>query len=191
MTYESEYFLVSLDDVKSYIGVTDTAEDDTIGYLMNLVSKLFDTATGRTLVASDLTEYYEGDGTNKLFLRSYPINSTNETIEVYVDADKVFAADTQIDSNSLFVDGEVGYVEFIGSQFDTWEGIKVVYNGGYTTIPYDLRMAALEAFGVLWKRRSEKRFDTSNVSKGDVNYSYIDDWPYTVHQVLERYRRAS
>lgn len=119
MTYESEYFLVSLSDAKDYLGVDDVTDDGRIGYLLNVVRDLFDRATGRTLIASDLTEYYEGDGTDKLFLRSYPVNSTNETIEVYVDADKVFSDGTQISSGSLFIDSAIGYVQFIGSRFDT------------------------------------------------------------------------
>lgn len=189
MTYESEYFLVSLDDAKEFLGVDDATEDNVIGYLMNVVSKLFDTATGRTLIASDLTEYYEGNGTDTLYLRSYPVNSTNETIEVYIDGNRDFDNGTQIASASLFIDSDMGKLVYVGGTFHKRYAVKVVYSAGYTTVPYDLQGAALEALGVLWKRKSEGRFDTSTLSRGDVSYTYLADMPHTVTETLKRYRR--
>lgn len=190
MTYESEYFLVSLADSKTYLNV-DSEDDAIVGYLMNVVSKLFDTMTGRTLVAADLTEYYQGDDTGSLYLRSYPINSTTSTIEVYVDEDRLFESDSKITSSNLWLDTELGRVEWINNRFDREDAIKVVYNAGYAqaSVPYDLRLAALEGLGVLWKRRQEGRFDTSTLSRGDVSYTYLEAMPHTVTEVLKRYKR--
>lgn len=187
MTYESEFFLVSLDDCKSYLEIDDTDDDNIIGYLMNVVSKLFDTYTDRTLVAADITEYHEGYGTDTLFLNSYPVNSTTSTIEVYRDADRVFGTETKIDGGNLFLDADAGKLVYVGSRFD--RPIKVVYNAGYTTVPYDLRGAALEALGVLYKRRQEGRFDTSTYSRDVASYTYLDQFPHTVMNTLKRYRR--
>lgn len=191
MTYESEFFLVSLADSKTYLEVDDTGDDAIIGYLMNVVSKLFDTYTGRTLIATDLTEYYEGQDSESLYLRSYPINSTTSTIEVYVDADRLFTSDTKIDAANLWLDTEMGRLIYVDRKIYRTEPVKVVYNAGYaqSAVPYDLRLAALEALGVLYKRRQEGRFDVSTYSRDVSSYTYLDAMPHTVIDTLKRYRR--
>lgn len=191
MTYESEYFLVSLADCKSYLEVDDTGDDAIIGYLMNIVSKMFDSHTGRTLISTDLTEYYEGSGTESLFLRSYPVNSSTDTIEVYVDANRLFGSDTQVDGSNLWLNTEFGRVVYVGRPFYKGEPVKVVYNAGYAqdSVPYDLRLAALEALGVLYKRRQEGRFDVSTYSRDTSSYTYLEAMPHTVMDTLKRYRR--
>jgi len=191
MTYESEYFLVSLDDSKSYLDIDDTDDDAIIGYLMNVVSKLFDTVTGRTLIAADLTEYYQGDGTDTLYLRSYPVNSTTSEIEVYIDEDRLFDADTKQAAANLWIDSDMGRLVHEGRELHKDEPVKVVYNAGYAqdSVPYDLRLAALEWLGVLYKRKQEGRFDVNTLSRGDVSYTYLDTMPHTVRDVLRRYER--
>lgn len=192
MTYASEYFLVSLDDCKTYLGVDDSADDSLIGYLMQAVSSWFNTQTARTLVAADITEYVDGHGTDSVFVDSYPINSDTSATEVYVDEDKEFDAETQLEADDFAIRGDAGRITLLGDTFPRGEQtIKVVYNGGYTqdSIPYDLRMGALDMLGVLWKRHKEKRFDVSNISRGDVTTTYLDAVPHTVAGVVKAYKR--
>ncbi len=191
MTYESEYFLVSMDDCKTYLSVDDAGDDAIIGRLMNFVSELFNTATDRKLINQDTTEYHTGDGTDTIFLRNYPVTSTNETIEVYVDWYRSFDADSKVDSEDLWVGQDYGELVYINSYFQKGRTVKVVYNAGYeqSEVPYDLQMAALETLGVLYKRRQEARFDTNTLSRGDVSYTYLDEFPHTVRDTLKRYRR--
>jgi hypothetical protein len=67
-------------------------------------------------------------------------------------------------------------------------GVRVVYNGGYSSIPDDLKLAALEMIKVIYKGRS----GADRVSfQGDSSQSYklsIDDFPPQVRRVLNLYR---
>ena len=190
MTYNEDTHIVSLDDAKLYLKLDDQADSSMLGYLLNAVSDMFNTATDRTLIAADLTEYYQGRGTDSIYLRNYPVNSTPATIEVYLDADRTYDAPTQIEAENLWIDSTMGRLVYLGATFPVVYGVKVVYNAGYTraTVPYDLRLAALEALGVLWKRSQEGRFDTETLSRGDVSYTYLSDMPYPVTQAIARYR---
>lgn len=67
-------------------------------------------------------------------------------------------------------------------------GIKVYYNGGYTTIPSDLKLAALEMIKVVYKGRSGSDRVTM---QGETINSYklgIDDFPPQVRRILNLYR---
>jgi hypothetical protein len=67
-------------------------------------------------------------------------------------------------------------------------GIKVYYNGGYTTIPSDLKLAALEMIKVVYKGRSGSDRVTM---QGETTSSYklgIDDFPPQVRRILNLYR---
>lgn len=191
MTYQSEYLLVELLDCKSYLGVDDPDDNEKIGYLMQSVSQMFKAETNRSLLQEELTEYYDGRDTDTIMLRSTPLSSTHETISVYLDNDRDFTESSKLASTSLFVDQEIGAVHYDGGIFDRGRrNVKVIYTAGWTraNMPHDIRVAALEALGVLWKRMSEKRFDTSTVSRGDVSYSYLEAMPHTVVNTLARYR---
>ena len=67
-------------------------------------------------------------------------------------------------------------------------GVQVQYNGGYATVPEDLKLAALEMIKVIYKGRSGS---VRNTLQGDTSESHklsIDDFPPQVRRVLNLYR---
>jgi hypothetical protein len=67
-------------------------------------------------------------------------------------------------------------------------GVQVQYSGGYTSIPDDLKLAALEMIKVIYKGRSGS---VRNTLQGDTSESHklsIDDFPPQVRRVLNLYR---
>ena len=67
-------------------------------------------------------------------------------------------------------------------------GIRVYYNGGFTTIPADLKLAVLEMIKVIYKGKSGTE---SMRFQGESSNSYklsIDDFPPQVRRVLNLYR---
>jgi hypothetical protein len=67
-------------------------------------------------------------------------------------------------------------------------GVRVIYNGGYASIPEDLKLATLEMVKVIYKGRS----GADRVSfQGDSTQNYklsIDDFPPQVRRILNLYR---
>lgn len=67
-------------------------------------------------------------------------------------------------------------------------GIRVYYNGGYSSIPSDLKLAVLEMIKVIYKGKSGTE---SMRFQGESSNSYklsIDDFPPQVRRVLNLYR---
>lgn len=67
-------------------------------------------------------------------------------------------------------------------------GVRVIYNGGYTAVPDDLKLAVLEMVKVIYKGRS----GADRVSfQGESSQNYklsVDDFPPQVRRVLNLYR---
>ena len=70
-------------------------------------------------------------------------------------------------------------------------GVQVVYSGGFSNIPDDLKLATLEMVKVIYKGRSGS---VKNTLQGDSTQSHrlsIDDFPPEVRRVLNLYRLIS
>jgi hypothetical protein len=185
MTYSSAEFLVSLADIRDYLGMETHDDDSVIGFIAASISELFNGETRRKLKAQAVTEYRDGDGTNMLYLQSYPVQS--ETL--YVDSQALFGSETLVPSSEYFLEASTGLIRY-GNVFERGRrNIKIAYTGGYASIPYDLQLAYLEAVHTIYKRRQEKRTDVDTLARGETSYTYLQHLPYTVTDVLKRYRR--
>lgn len=121
---------------------TFTDHDTLIQNLITQKSKECANYCNRKFAARALTEYYDGDGRATLLLREYPINSITS---IHDDPDRAYGAETLIDSADYTMPnaGLDGMVKGDGIIFGAGvENIKVVYNGGYSTLPADLVSAA-------------------------------------------------
>jgi len=192
VTLDSDNALVSLEEAKQFINkdLNDQTEDNKILQYINSASSLCNSLTHRKLKARDLTEYYSGDGSNTLMLNNYPINSI---ASIYDDLDRTYGADTLIDnSDYVIMPTNLAFkVIYDGSVFMKGiRNIKITYNAGYSTIPWDLREACLELVGFYWMNTEEKRFGILSINLGDGSVR-IDTTqiPKSVLQILEAYRR--
>ncbi len=193
MDYVSTKFLVSLSDMKDYLdaGDANSTEEGIIGQLINWASSMFDEETDRNLLADDHIEYYDGNGLKVLNLQNYPVNSSVTEIAAYIDGDWDFTEDTKLDSDSIFIKSSEGQLVYKDGVFTRGnQNIKVSYNAGYSTVPYDLRMACMELVGLLWKERNGKNWGVNSISMQDMSRTFYErGFPPRVEQVLRRYRR--
>jgi len=66
VTADTDNALITIDnDLRDYLGIAndDTTYDDKLQAVINAFSKFANNYTGRLLKARDLTEYYDGTGT--------------------------------------------------------------------------------------------------------------------------------
>lgn len=190
---DSTQFLVTLDEMKDFLQYDDddTDRDNNLGLFINLVSTMTENYTQRKFIENLFTEYYNGTGNDVLLLKHYPITDDETSIEVWVDLDREFGGDSLLDSDDIIVDQDNGmlirrdYVWPLGQK-----PIKVTYGAGYTEVPYDLRLATMEAVAYFWKRRNEKTWGVSSVSKSETNITRFESKvPQTVRDIWERYRK--
>jgi hypothetical protein len=209
--------LTTLADLKTYLGISDSSEDD----LLNLLIADADAAIlgyiGRTIEQATLTEFYSGDGTQMLVLKQRPVTTVTS---VHVDQSGYSGQGSgAFDSTTEWTAGEDFYIRTVvenesntgelvaikgpgtftaDHQPKTWGewplgtgNIKVVYTAGYSTVPSDLAGACRML--VSWMRASRDNGRAIESEKlGSYSYKLMDDDGVpelaTVKGVCNRYR---
>jgi len=209
--------LTTLADLKTYLGITDSSEDD----LLNLLIADADAAIlgylDRAIEQATLTEYYSGDGTTNLLLQQRPVTAITS---VHVDsAAYAGQASGAVDSTTEWTAGEDFYAQsvvenesnpgniiaikgpgtFTGDgDRQTWGewprgtgNIKVIYTAGYSTVPGDL--AAACRILVAWMRSSrENGMPVKSEKLGSYSYTLLEDTGIpelsTIRGLCNRYR---
>jgi hypothetical protein len=141
-----------------------------------------------TLVSTSLTEYYDGDGTNLIHLRAWPITAVT-SIHVDDSTPRDWATEDLIDTDYYLIYENDGKVVLDGYYFTQGNyNVKVIYTAGYATVPYDLQQAVEDLVIFWYQRQKEKRVGVRSFSVGDKSTSFETDIPKAVMSTFMRYR---
>ena len=181
--------LCSLAELKLFVGIATSDEtlDTQLEEYINGASWLLKEETKRFLKAQSITEYHDGTGSYVIMLRHRPVNSVTT---LHSDSARSFGSTTLIDSDDYQVYTNGGYIVVTDAGLDVGARvIKVVYNGGYSTIPYDLKMAAIELATYWYEKFKSHRVGLKSVSSASNAGSdtYAEDMPGAVKKAITRY----
>lgn len=197
--------IVTLNDVKSRLGITTTDSDTMLERIIAGVEAIFNRHTMRTLIApaADVTEYYTGCS-SYLQLNNYPVISIT-SIKEALDYD--FDSATALVANSEYRLVKVGKNGILYKLFNIgWYGvpdsIEVKYRGGYCAagitpgtgelaLPDDLREAAILQSTFVFKRKDD--IGLSGVSEQGGSMSKFADMELLpmVKEILDNYKRPT
>ncbi len=180
--------LTTIAAVKILTGVT--AADDVITQQHITDASFFaNSYTGRILASQTFTEYYDGDGTNLLFLKNYPISSITT---IHQDSDRAFGSDTLVASTDYFTYADNR--KLIGDGV-TWlrgiQTIKVVYLAGYVigSIPEDLVNAVTMLVDFWGKEYDAHRFGVTSTGTETNRITYEKNIPAEIKEMLNPYKK--
>jgi len=183
------YSLTTLEEVKSYYGLTVSGTDSILEGLIDSVSTLFETICNRKFKSRVHIEYHTTDGYKEIFPKQYPITTISG---IYDDIACEYGSGTLVDSSSYTTIDDntiilIGGLVFSSNEHET-PNIKLVYTAGYETIPYDLEQVCIEE--VLRKFKHTKDFDVTakTLADGSTQYTSLDLLPQT-KEVLTKYSR--
>jgi hypothetical protein len=131
------------------------------------------------------------DENTKLMLRFDGANNTNTIADVSrkVNDFSFYPITGEITFNTGYGGGTEALGFFRPLKFFNFpKGVKVTYNGGFTTIPSDLKLATLEMIKVIYKGRSGS--ESVRMQGEDINSHKLsmDGFPPQVRRVLNLYR---
>jgi hypothetical protein len=151
--------LTTLTDYKAFNGITGTANDTALGVIVTAVNAKVARYIDRTIETGTFTEFYSGTGGETLRLKNYPITSIT-SVEERDDSGSY----TTLASGEYRFNAESGLLFRIGARagivrssfeddaprtrvgiWPCWapgfDNYRVVYVGGFATVPADLQMA--------------------------------------------------
>lgn len=188
-----EYSIITLAELKTYLDIEDTVDDDRLEQIIIAVTDFFETECNRKFASRDFTEYYNGDSGNELFLNNYPVNSEADEIQIAtsISVPRDYT-DNIISGDYILIESKIGLVHLISDYFPKGpQTIKVIYNAGYDTIPYDLKRAALELGALMWSKEKNRTDLVSTYSIQGSNITIQADKAFNkfCESVIEKYRR--
>ncbi len=180
------------------------------GTTQTILERVIDTGTealerylGRRIQETTYTnELYDGDGTNLLFLKQYPVNSTSSfSIQVRTSGVNEDSWDT-VNSELYYVHYKEGYVESSRGLIFLSQPRKyrVTYTAGYdfdnsSTFLSDTEAGDLEF--VIWKigttlynnRKGEIGVKSESISDYRIEYTGLIYQDTQIREILDAYRR--
>lgn len=196
--------LITLDDYKLLEGINSTASDDKFEYLITAVSKLVRNYTGQ-----EFDTYSGSPGKTELFdlqWDSYVVQLA-ETPVISISA--VYERSSQAEEyTQLYANGTNSkyewYLDMVtesifrtndSGSYRNWPKgvgcVKVVYTCGYTTIPYDLKLAAADLITYYHKDEYKERQSIGSASREGAGTSAVRNdpgFPDHIRRVLDLYR---
>lgn len=189
------YALTTKAVVKETLDISVTTWDDLIDRLINSATeKIEDMMGGRRIKDSgeDIIEYYDGDpdgiGIRELQLKKWPINDFTSVAYRSGAYDSptwnVYSASSDYRRDD--VKGVLYFDHFlpIGRQ-----NIRVIYQGGYTTIPDDIERLCVEL--VVKEFRKRKSAGISNESLGGGSIVFTPDLTDDMLRTINSYKQYS
>ena len=170
--------IVTTSEVKTYLNITGSSYDANIQTLIDSLTAELQRMTGRTFETATFTEYYDGADATSFTLKSAPVTSITSVSAVSIDrtvlwtlasTEYTYEGSTGILSrrggSSWLSGGSAGSEGWQGSgdlinpipyslgdapvfSDGTFRGWKVVYAGGYSSIPADLKVLFYDVIGM-------------------------------------------
>jgi len=152
--------LCTVAQVCESIGINSPSADLTafLSSAIDRVSKKFESYCQLPLKEQSFIGHYNGSGTNILYVNNFPITS--------VTSIKYRSNPLNSYSNAITVSGCSIYSNKIISYNDTFPygnlSIEIIYNAGYSTVPYDIEQIAIEATEIILKESNIKSAKSQN-----------------------------
>jgi hypothetical protein len=182
--------LCTLDDVLGQLGIKDDSLDKVNDLIERMIVAKTEAITNyigfNQILADDYTDYYNGDGGNRIYTNNSPINSVDEIND---DVDWDWESSTEITDFKISTDKTYILLKDNVTSYGD-QNIKVTYNAGFATIPVDLRDVCIEEVARAYNEKLNIGVATRTDSKGGIT-RVEKGWMKQSIEVMDRYRKWS
>lgn len=182
--------LCTLADLKAWLPNQGNNDDVTLQNLISNASlqvlQYLDRQHILASVLGSLTETYDGNNSDRLLPRQFPLIAVTS---VSVDNVPIQQATSPVAAGFLWDSRRIllrGYRFCRGLQ-----NVQVSYTAGYSSVPLDLKQAAIEAFALTYRQRV-RIGEKSNSMNGQITIAFdMSDVPPRSMSVFSQYRRIA
>lgn len=180
---------ITLDQYKTYANITSPENDRKLDNLITNVDEIIKSYCGIKFVSATYTEELDVEG-NYLFLSQIP--ATSITTVKYYDAtgtlQTIASTEYRLYKDEAMVELTSDAIALIADSKYISKQVEVVYVAGYTTIPADIKQAAMDL--VKYYDKSEYApLMSSNVRTIDYDVMQSVSLPPHIRRVLAFYRK--
>lgn len=191
--------LCILSDVKAWLDITGSTDDDVLQSLITNVSqRILQNLNRQTLALSTYAEHYDGTDTPQLALRNFPIVSVSSLV---VSNRTIAASPDGVQSGYTFdqyalkligystAPGQQGFASTPGFFTRGFQNVAVTYQAGYVKTPFDIAEAARQWVAFLYRQRKWIGQTSKHLSTGETVSFSQKEMPDFVLGTLRNYKR--
>jgi hypothetical protein len=178
--------LITLSEAKAFRDITGTQHDAELARLIKAASAEYLQHIDLGAVTGKVEYFSPKPDQRKLFLSVTPVTAITS---LYDDPLRVYGASTLLTANTHYVleHAELGIVTL-----DQWSftggvnSVKVTYNGGFDTVPDDVKQDVIE---MVWLARNKGNLNLIGVTSrsiADGSISYEADWKKIIERAKHR-----
>jgi hypothetical protein len=187
------YALVTVQNAKDFLGVSDNADDGRLEMYINMATDFIENYCQRRFKTGNyVDEVYSGDGSDSLVLKNYPITALT-SIQKNTAYNNSSNWET-VSTEDYFYDSLSGVVENIGRFTIGRNNFKITYAGGYTTIPYDLQYACMVIVEAMYRKKKSGGVISESLGDHSVTYaqySSVVAGDPEAQAILDKYRNVA
>ncbi len=175
MALDTSNALVSLAEAKTFLKISASSEDSVIEDFINRASIWANDYTGRRLKSRSNSDVYDGDGSDLLLLRDYPLVSI---VDLRIDDGSYEGAPPQTTSEDYTLNLPSGLIKLKNGVLFVkgFQNVDITYTAGYTTAPETVKEAVLLYVGHLYRRQyADQKFGVQSETVGDRTTTYGSD----------------
>jgi hypothetical protein len=156
-------------------------------FILNATTVQGEHIAKRLFAARSITKDLDGTGTPKLILPVWPIISVSR---LNIDSTGAFASADDIDSDDFRVYEDEGYIALLYRAFPVgFQNVRILWNGGFSTIPADVQFAAIECLKWNLLRLDGEAIGVRNIISSDGSNTGMEiTMPSSARRVFESYR---
>lgn len=187
--------LITLDDYKTFQGISSTKDDDKLEVLVPSVSQLV-----KTYCANSIIDFYTNPKVEYFTLNysTHLVQLTESPIVVIssVELKETFTSDyTTLDSGKYFVDDKTdSLIRTNSNTYQNWpqgpNSVKVTYTAGYSETPLDLKLAIVDLITYYARDEYKLRQTLSGATRENPESSTRNSpaFPDHIKRVLDLYK---
>ena len=161
--------LTTTQDVKTYLGIVGSGEEDLITLLVKLASQAIKTIAGWEIEKATYSNQRIDGGDAIIRLKAKPIDPTGFVIQLNNGTVGVPRWVDMLTSNYVLHLDE-GVVEQI-VPLDGILNLQLTYTAGYATIPADLELLCIELVARMYNKRKSEGISSEGMESVNVTYA--------------------
>lgn len=187
------YNIITIEQVKDWLNMSGAGHDQFLNALVAVVSRQIEEYVGKPLITRQFTEYYDGDGSDTLRVKRYPIY---KVVTLHDSTDYSYGSADLIAADDRYIESEEGFIGLYNDEryFTRWNrNIKLVYHAGYSrfTIVEDVndRLDINEGSGAVAVQITAGEYDAADLATQlatDLNANGSLSRTYTVTYDYQR-----
>lgn len=179
--------ITTLEDLKKYLGITTTDNDELLLMLIEQATRVIESLTGKKFVeVIGVKEVISGQGEQRVNLKNYPLTDTTVRKLEQSLANTNEEDWKEVDQKNYWVDESAGIIAANFKFIHGFDNYRFTYSYGYKNVPSDIQLAGHIIISSFFNGRGNETISSERIGDYAITYKDITENPI-VNRIINLY----